>query len=141
MTDIMDMINTESNLETLFNYIASYDQINTLTEFYPIIDAFQEIQNHDDPFYYPTKIAELLKQKIGLICLEIDSSFWENHYRTIMDELDDPKRNKQIHVWIFKNVFKNMGFKYAKDCDETELEQIFKEQGKQACFRNEKFIM
>lgn len=141
MADIMDMINSESNLETLFNYISSSNQLNDLTEFYPIIDAFEEVKDHDDPFYYPTKIAELLKQKVGLICLEIDSSFWENHYRTIMDELDDRKNDKKIHIWIFKHAFKKMGFKYAKDCDETELEKLFKEQGRYSCFRNEKFIM
>lgn len=141
MTDITTMLNTESNLEILFNYISKNNELHNLTEYYPIIDAFEEVKDHDDPFYYPTKIAELFKQKVGLICLEIDSSFWENHYRTIMDELDDYKNANKIHIWIFKHVFKNYGFKYAKECDETELEKIFKEQGKYACFRNEKFIM
>jgi uncharacterized protein YlaN (UPF0358 family) len=117
------------SLDDRIQLLASID-FNTIAEPECILyNHFADILDTDDPFAMADRIAQAVKAKSGLVIISGEASYCFGRYFTIMDELDCSEHLDEILLWSLKRSFKKAGFKHAKDCDESELQTLYKKVG------------
>ena len=84
------------------------------------------IREVDFTFEHALEIAQIFKERLGLITISRIDSFYEGKPVTIMDELDMTieQRRQDLRVELFHRAFEQLGFKRAKECDPTVLHQL-----------------
>lgn len=88
---------------------------------------FEEIKDMKNPFEMADNIAQAFKIAFGLIIVDSEYYYCQHNFHTIMDEIKemcDP-----VMSWIFARAFKEAGFKYARECDPTELRALYAQTG------------
>jgi hypothetical protein len=116
-------------LDDRIQLLASID-FNVIAEPECILaQLFADIRDTDDPFDAADRIAQVVKAKSGLVIISGEASYCFGRYFTIMDELDCSEHPDEIILWLLKRSFKKAGFKYAKDCDASELQALYEKAG------------
>jgi hypothetical protein len=120
--NILDHLSLIDNIEDRIECLSTFD-LQEEHKMFDIIYAFDIIKDSDTPFKHAMQIGDIIINKIGLIIIERESSYSMNKFITIMDEL---KRNDDFSShWIFKYTFEKMGFKYAHECDNMEMYELY----------------
>ncbi len=107
--------------------------VNLTTEAQPFTftQHFWDVKDQSDPMNAAYEVAQAFKARNGLVIIEAEGSYCYRRFMTIMDEFEiaqdevpDPVSN-----WILKRAFQKAGFKYARDCDETDLRILYAKAG------------
>lgn len=84
---------------------------------------YQDIKTFDDA----DRVAQVFKNKLGLIVISRESSFMHKTFMTLMDDIIEYQRlfDHNLGVWLIKRAFINHGFKRAIECDQRLLAHMF----------------
>ena len=102
------------------------------------MDWLKEVEN---PFEAADKVANAFKEVYGLIIFDAELYYCQHEVETIMDVLEKPSDFgiDEVVAWILLRAFKKAGFKYAKECDMSELREVYAQMGYPAYGLSTKF--
>lgn len=89
------------------------------------------LKDLENPFDAADRIATAMKEVYGLIIFDSELYYCQHEVKTIMDVLEQPYEFgiDEVVAWLLLRAFKKAGFKYATECDMSELRKVYAQMG------------
>lgn len=126
-TTVQAMENAQLQERLDFIRTTEYDIPEVEAQPWAITQMFSDLAESDTPIEDAFQVAEVFKERFGLLIIEREASFCDNRYMTIMDHFDSSFREYNNAFWIgmLRYAFKRTGFLYAKDIDPKVAYRIY----------------
>lgn len=126
--DIYESLDFEESLDFIKN--TEYP-IEKSDQPWCFLQNFECIETSNTPIEDAFRVANVFKNRFGLLVFSFESSYCFNGYQTIMDDFEI-----EDGFDILKYAFRKVGFLYAADIHSKYLYDIYTKQWKEDTFRN-----